>query len=77
MEIDRAKQIFNALGVVEIYYQGYPVWIEKIKDDKALVQNLDTNQILEAPVHDLVESEMYLNDGILIPEIGRSQNICS
>jgi len=38
MNTNRATEIFNSLGVIEVHYQGYPVWIEKIKYNMAGVR---------------------------------------
>jgi small acid-soluble spore protein H (minor) len=55
MNIDRATEIFNSLGVIEVCYQGSPVWIEKINENRVQVQNLNTNQHFEVSVYDLSE----------------------
>jgi H-type small acid-soluble spore protein len=44
MDVQRAHDIVNSLGVIEVFYQGEPVWIEDIVGDKARV-----------PVRELVE----------------------
>jgi len=56
MNINRAVEIFNSLGVIEVCHKGSPIWIEKINDDRIQVQNLDTNQRFEVSVYDLVEA---------------------
>lgn len=55
MNVNRAKEILDSLGVFEVYFQGRPVWIEKINDDTAGILNLSTNERLEVPVKDLFE----------------------
>jgi H-type small acid-soluble spore protein len=55
MESKRAAEIFDSLGVIEVCYQGLPVWIEKLDGDRAQVQNLQTRQSFEVSVQDLAE----------------------
>ena len=33
MDVERARQIIESDGVIEVLYQGSPVWIEKILDN--------------------------------------------
>ncbi|NLV21681.1 MAG: H-type small acid-soluble spore protein [Syntrophomonadaceae bacterium] len=55
MDNKRANEIFDSLGVIEVFYQGSPVWIEKIDANRVQVQDMRTNQRFEVPVYDLVE----------------------
>lgn len=55
MDIKRATEIFNSLGVIEVCYQGSPVWIEQIDDNRVQVQDIETKQSYEVSVYDLVE----------------------
>ncbi len=55
MHINRAGEIFDSLGVIEVYFQGHPVWIEKINKNTVGVINLDTNEHLEVSAQDLIE----------------------
>lgn len=55
MNTNRAVDIFNSMGVIEVHYQGYPVWIEKINKNTAGILNLTTNERLEVSVKDLLE----------------------
>lgn len=55
MNINRVEEIFDSLGVIEVYFQGCPVWIEKINKGLIGVINLDTNEHLEVPPQDLFE----------------------
>jgi small acid-soluble spore protein H (minor) len=66
MDINRAKEIFNSLGVIEVCYKGCPVWIEKIDEDRAQVQDIETNQSFEVSVNDLVEGPMFVQPNQLI-----------
>jgi small acid-soluble spore protein H (minor) len=55
MDNKRANEIFNSLGVIEVFYQDSPVWIEKIDANRVQVQNLRTNNHFEVSVYELVE----------------------
>jgi len=44
-------------GVIEVFYQGHPVWIEQIEQDTARIRMLDNNQQLNVPINMLAESE--------------------
>lgn len=43
MDSERARQIVNSLGVIEVLYNGSPVWIENLKENTAEVSYIDTN----------------------------------
>ncbi|AEV69536.1 H-type small acid-soluble spore protein [Acetivibrio clariflavus] len=56
MDSNRAKQIMESKGVIEVLYQGDPVWIENVLDDNTVqVSNLQTNVKQDVPVNMLVE----------------------
>ena len=55
MNTKRAEEIVDSLGVIEVLYQGSPIWIEQINGDKVQIQDLNTQQRCEVPVNDLVE----------------------
>ncbi|HOQ01428.1 MAG TPA: H-type small acid-soluble spore protein [Acetivibrio clariflavus] len=56
MDSKRAKQIMESKGVIEVLYQGDPVWIENVLDDNTVqVSNLQTNVKQDVPVNMLVE----------------------
>ncbi|MGI6467974.1 MAG: H-type small acid-soluble spore protein [Syntrophomonadaceae bacterium] len=55
MDVQRAHDIVNSLGVIEVFYQGEPVWIEDIVGDKARVEFLNRRHKAEVPVRELVE----------------------
>ncbi len=55
MDNESAKRIIESLGVIEVQYNGIPVWIENIKDNTAEVSYLDTKNKAEVPVEKLVE----------------------
>lgn len=55
MQPQRAKDITNSLGVIEVHYQGSPIWIENVEGDKASVRYLESKNSFVVPVNDLVE----------------------
>ena len=66
MDINRVSEIFDSLGVIEVCYQGCPIWIEKIDDDRVQVQDIETNQSFEVSVYDLVEGPIFIHPNQLI-----------
>jgi len=58
MDKKRAKEIMRSDGVIEVLYEGNPVWIENVLDNNnAAVSRLNTNQRFEVPVSMLVEGD--------------------
>jgi small acid-soluble spore protein H (minor) len=57
MDNKRANEILDSLGVIEVFYQDSPVWIEKTDANRVQVQDLKTNQRFEVSVYDLVEGK--------------------
>lgn len=56
MDSNRAKQIMESKGVIEVLYQGSPVWIENVLDDNTVqVSNIQTKDKQDVPVSMLVE----------------------
>ena len=56
MDNKRAREIVNSLGVIEVLYQGRPIWIEDIDGSLAQVRYLDAEASFEVPVGELEES---------------------
>ena len=56
MNIEKAQEIFDSLGVIEVLHHGAPVWIEEVANDLATVKNLDTHERIREPVAELVEA---------------------
>lgn len=56
MDNKRAREIINSLGVIEVLYQGRPIWIEDIDSSLAQVRYLDIGDSFEVPVRELEES---------------------
>ncbi|MDD2585825.1 MAG: H-type small acid-soluble spore protein [Syntrophomonadaceae bacterium] len=57
MDINRAKEIVESLGVIEVLYQGAPVWIEGLEGDSAKVRYLDSYDHMSVSVGELVENK--------------------
>ncbi len=55
MDNESARRIVESLGVIEVQYNGSPVWIENIKDNTAEVSYLDTKNKAEVPIEKLIE----------------------
>ena len=57
MNINNAIKIVESLGVVDVNYKGYPVWIESIdeKNNKVNVKDLDTDKHFTVDVTELKE----------------------
>ncbi|OPZ93765.1 MAG: acid-soluble spore protein H [Firmicutes bacterium ADurb.Bin419] len=59
MDSNRAKRIMESNGVIEVLYQGSPVWIENVLDNNIVeVSNIQTNDKKEVPAYMLVEKEL-------------------
>lgn len=56
MLVDRAREIFKSKGVIQVLYQGHPVWIEEIDEDSAIIRMMDSEHQLTVPVNMLTES---------------------
>ncbi len=55
MDANRADEIINSHGVINVLYNGYPIWIEQVMGKTAMVQDLANQRRFEVDVHDLVE----------------------
>jgi len=55
LDSERARQIVESLGVIEVLYNGSPVWIENIKENTAEVSYIDTKNKAEVQVENLIE----------------------
>ncbi len=56
MLVDRAREIMESKGVIEVLYQGHPVWLEHIEHDNARIRLLDSENQLDVPINMLAES---------------------
>lgn len=57
MDIKRASEIVESLGVIEVNYKGEPVWLQNIyEEDKIVkVKNMRTDEELNVDIKDLHE----------------------
>ena len=56
MDSGRAKEIMESKGIIEVLYQGSPVWIENVmKDNLVEIIDLKTNYKQDVPANMLVE----------------------
>lgn len=57
MDIKRASEIIESLGVIEVSYKGDPVWLENINEQSntVRVKNMKTDQQLNVGARDLEE----------------------
>jgi H-type small acid-soluble spore protein len=56
MESKRAEQIMQSNGVIEVSYNGMPVWIESIHGDMARVKFIDIDRSTDVPISALSEA---------------------
>ena len=55
MNSERAKSIIQSHGVIDVRYEGAPVWLEQVRGDNAEISYLGTKNRVEVPVSKLVE----------------------
>lgn len=57
MNIERATEIIESLGVIEVSYKGDPVWLENInkQSNTVRVKNMKTEEELNVGIRDLEE----------------------
>ncbi|MGI6453502.1 MAG: H-type small acid-soluble spore protein [Syntrophomonadaceae bacterium] len=55
MHISRAREIVESAGVHGVAYKGSPVWIEEIREDMAIVRDLQTHRQEPVPIAELKE----------------------
>lgn len=57
MDIKRAVEIIESLGVIEVSYKGESVWLQNInkESDTVKVKNMKTNKELNVNIGDLEE----------------------
>ncbi|NLU49181.1 MAG: small, acid-soluble spore protein, H family [Syntrophomonadaceae bacterium] len=56
MQTERAREIVDSLGVIEVLHQGSPIWIEQLDGEFAEIRYLETGRRTRVPVHELVEN---------------------
>lgn len=56
MENRRAEEIMQSHGVIDVNYNGMPVWLEGLKGDIAIVTLMDLDRSMDVPVKELNEA---------------------
>lgn len=58
MDIKKANEIIESLGVIEVSYKGDPVWLESINEQSntVKVKNMKTDKELNVDIRDLEEN---------------------
>lgn len=57
MKSERVEEIMQSHGVINISYNGMPVWIEGIRGDTAAVSFIGMERRIDVPVRELTEAE--------------------
>lgn len=57
MDSKRVKEIMQSHGVINVSYNGMPVWIEGIRGDVAEVNLIDVKKRMDVPVSALTEAD--------------------
>ncbi|GIM29600.1 hypothetical protein CPJCM30710_22660 [Clostridium polyendosporum] len=57
MDVKRANEIVESLGVINVTYKGNSVWIENINEvnNEAKVKDINTEKVFTVEVSDLKE----------------------
>lgn len=61
MRFDRAKEIVDSPGTIDVTYQGTSVWITDLDTSRQTAQvklPADSNNIIEIPVTELIEHQL-------------------
>lgn len=58
MNVDRAIEIINSKGVIDVHYKNEPIWIESIDSGKSMahVKSLRNDRSLNVTINELTES---------------------
>jgi small acid-soluble spore protein H (minor) len=57
MESKRVEEIMQSHGVINISYNGMPVWIEGIRGDVAEVSLINMEKSMDVPISALTEAD--------------------
>ncbi len=58
LDRERIEEILDSKGVIEVTYHDNPVWIESMNrddDQRVEIRNLNTDEILNVNIDDLME----------------------
>ena len=56
MDHERVEQIMQSHGVIDVSYNGMPVWIENLRGDMAEVMLIGMERRIDVPVGALAEA---------------------
>lgn len=56
MDNSRVEEIMQSHGVIDVSYNGMPVWIEGVRGDVAEVTLIDLERRMEIPISALTEA---------------------
>ena len=56
MDHERVEQIMQSHGVIDVSYNGMPVWIENLRGDMAEVMLIGMERRIDVPVGALAET---------------------
>lgn len=57
MNSKRLEKILQSHGVIDVTYNGMPVWVESIRGDIAAVNFIGEDRRLDVPISALTEAE--------------------
>lgn len=57
MDGKRAEEIMQSLGVINVSYNGMPVWIEGIRGDVSEVTLIEMDRRIDVPISALTEAD--------------------
>jgi H-type small acid-soluble spore protein len=55
VKMERATEIINSHGVIDVQYRGAQVWLEKFDGDRAEISYLESGRRAVVPVSELSE----------------------
>ncbi|GKX28780.1 hypothetical protein SH1V18_12600 [Vallitalea longa] len=58
MKIERAQEIFDSKGVIDVNYNGNPIWIKSVNQEEQTAEI----EMLDAPTNNEVVSVRELNE---------------
>lgn len=57
MDSKRVEEIMQSYGVINVSYNGMPIWIEGIRDDVAEVTLIGMERRMDVPISALTEAD--------------------
>lgn len=62
MDKKRAKEIIESSKEVEVLYNNFPVWIQRVidKEDLVQVEDMINNKVMQVPAKHLKESDFNI-----------------